>query len=386
MKMKLPVWALLAWALFVGHAMADSTVSSMTAATTPLSGAELIYCVQGGADRKCLASSIGGASYTQGAGITIGGGAISLGDADLTYSSGIMTLGAAGSVVGELALDNATSGSITLAPTTGALGTVTATLPANSGTIAELNLAQTWTAGQTFTNGDLLLKGSSSGALTLEAPTAASAYIATLPANTGTLAELNLAQTFTAIQTVTNTNSFIMDGGLATIGSYSANNEGLALYASTGNTEETTWNQFGIKFLNTSAIVGFGGLTSDTSLSRLSAGIVAIGSGSGGSVAGGVETAVFISASTKPTLTTGSCSGTAAAGGATAGTFTAASCVAGTYTLSAMPTAPTGYSCDAQDRTTSSDAIQQTASSATSATFTATTAAFDVIQFKCIAY
>jgi hypothetical protein len=38
-------------------------------------------------------------------------------------------------------------------PTTGALGTVTATLPANTGTIAELNLAQSWTALQTFSSG-----------------------------------------------------------------------------------------------------------------------------------------------------------------------------------------------------------------------------------------
>ena len=61
-----------------------------------------------------------------------------------------LTVGVAGTTVGSVAFKNATSGTITLQPTTGALGTVTATLPANTGTIAETNLAQTFTAIQTF--------------------------------------------------------------------------------------------------------------------------------------------------------------------------------------------------------------------------------------------
>lgn len=63
---------------------------------------------------------------------------------------GTLAIGVSGSSVGSIAFNNATSGSITLQPTTGALGAVTATLPANTGTIAETNLAQTFTAIQTF--------------------------------------------------------------------------------------------------------------------------------------------------------------------------------------------------------------------------------------------
>ena len=59
------------------------------------------------------------------------------------------TLGASGTL-GSLAMGNATSGTVTLAPVTGALGSVTASLPANTGTIAEVNFAQTWSALQTF--------------------------------------------------------------------------------------------------------------------------------------------------------------------------------------------------------------------------------------------
>ncbi|MGC2234265.1 MAG: hypothetical protein WBA09_22380 [Candidatus Acidiferrum sp.] len=52
--------------------------------------------------------------------------------------------------LGSLTMGNATSGTVTIEPVTGALGTVTASLPANTGTIAELNLAQTFSATQTF--------------------------------------------------------------------------------------------------------------------------------------------------------------------------------------------------------------------------------------------
>ena len=47
-----------------------------------------------------------------------------------------VTLGVAGSSVGSVDFKNATSGTITLAPTTGALGTSTLTMPASTGTLA----------------------------------------------------------------------------------------------------------------------------------------------------------------------------------------------------------------------------------------------------------
>jgi hypothetical protein len=63
----------------------------------------------------------------------------------------------------------------------------------------DLTHANTWTGAQTFTNGDLLLGGSSSGAMTLEAPAAASTYIQTFQAATDTVADLGQAQTFSAL-------------------------------------------------------------------------------------------------------------------------------------------------------------------------------------------
>ncbi len=86
----------------------------------------------------------------------------------------------------------------------------------------------------------------------------------------------------------------------------------------------------------------------------------------------------------------GTCATGAVAGGATAGTVTLTGVCANTDTLAltAMPTAPTGYVCDAADRTAKAIYLVQSATSTTSATFTfnATTGATDVIQYKCVAY
>lgn len=164
---------LLVWLALTVTSLAQSAPSSLTLsgntaglAPTPTTGNEGNFFLdyssgklfQKNSGTWALAGTLPSSnSPTAGAGITTGlscsGGTsttICLGDANLTYSTGSLSLGLAGSVVGQLALSNATSGSITLAPPTGALGTVTATLPANTGTIAELNLAQSWTGLQTF--------------------------------------------------------------------------------------------------------------------------------------------------------------------------------------------------------------------------------------------
>lgn len=56
-----------------------------------------------------------------------------------------LLLGTAGSAVGNIGFRNATSGTITLAPTTGALGTVTLTMPAITDTLVTLTATQTLT-------------------------------------------------------------------------------------------------------------------------------------------------------------------------------------------------------------------------------------------------
>ena len=110
------------------------------------------------------------------------------GNANATISNGALTLGqSTGPVGGSLVLYGATSGTTTVAPTAAA-GSTTATLPANTGTVAELNLAQSWTAAQTFNNSSIKLLGSSTGANTFTAANSSStSYTTTVPAVTGTL-------------------------------------------------------------------------------------------------------------------------------------------------------------------------------------------------------
>jgi hypothetical protein len=141
----------------------------------------------------------------------------------------------------------------------------------------------------------------------------------------------------------------------------------------------------------TSAAIA-GGTAADTALSRCSAGVLCVGTGVASSVAGQLEFAGLISASTKPTsaFAGGTCAGGTPVGGAIAGTatLTGVCAVTNTWTLSAMPTAPNGYACSANDRTTPATLLQETSTSATTAvfTFSGTTGATDVLQFDCIGY
>ncbi len=167
------------------------------------------------------------ANVAAGAGCSISGGAqyqiiVNNGASGCSTSTnalvnvGALSLGASGTL-GSVKMGNATSGTVTLQPATGALGTVTATLPANTGTIAELNLAQTWTATQTLPNSGLLMLGSSTGATTFTSANAGpSNYTITVPATSDTLVTLAAGQSLTnkSISGSTNTLSNIGNGSL----------------------------------------------------------------------------------------------------------------------------------------------------------------------------
>src|SRR5712692_5749447 len=110
----------------------------------------------------------------------------------------VATVVAASFTANSLILNGATSGSTTLQAA--AVEGGTATLPNNTGTIAELNLVQTWTALQTFSGGVSGTFQISPGPVTL-ASSATAARTATFPDNTGNIAETNFAQTWSAVQT-----------------------------------------------------------------------------------------------------------------------------------------------------------------------------------------
>lgn len=83
--------------------------------------------------------------------------------ASVVESTGTITLGVAGTTVGNLVFDNATSGSITLAPVTGALGSTTLSLPTGTATIATSVTVPAWEAVAATTSGGVIAISAATG-------------------------------------------------------------------------------------------------------------------------------------------------------------------------------------------------------------------------------
>lgn len=145
-------------------------------------------------------------------------------NATLNAAAGVLSCNAGtASVLGCVKPDGTiitnTSGAITVAKgSAAAFGVLEgdgATLNITTGVIS-LNAghANTWSAGQTFTDGDLLLAGSSSGNMTLHAPAAASTFGITFPAVTDTLVSKTSTDTLTnkTFDTAGTGNSFKIAG------------------------------------------------------------------------------------------------------------------------------------------------------------------------------
>jgi hypothetical protein len=104
--------------------------------------------------------------------------------------------------MGNITLNGATSGQITLSPTAVA-GTNTITLPAATGTV--LTTAGGQTISGTTTVSNLAMNGSSSGTTTLS-PSATASGTITLPAGTGTVAVQGVSTNIVSATSVTPTN------------------------------------------------------------------------------------------------------------------------------------------------------------------------------------
>jgi hypothetical protein len=111
----------------------------------------------------------------------------------------------------DLILLGSSTGSTTFHSANSGASNFTLTFPAVTDTTAVLGTVQTWTAAQTFTNSDLILKGSSTGATTFaSANSGASNFTLTFPAATDTVDLLGTAQTFTAAKTFTNSDLILL--------------------------------------------------------------------------------------------------------------------------------------------------------------------------------
>lgn len=125
-------------------------------------------------DGSCQTPAGSGTVTATGGSLTANAVVLGAGTTDTKVVAGIvtdgtskLTLGVAGTSVGSVGFKNATSGTITLAPTTGALGTVTKTMTAVAGTLLDtgttVTVAQGGSGATTLTG---ILKGNGTSAFT----------------------------------------------------------------------------------------------------------------------------------------------------------------------------------------------------------------------------
>lgn len=173
--------------------------ASAYASTTALSGtAPITYNISTGAIgcASCLSTTSASTTYVPYTGAT---GLVNLGSQGLTTSGTL-------SATNTLAINATTTNQVISSATTTFLATDGNGKVISTTTPVLYAVAGTFTAAQSFPASGVLIKGSSTGYNTFTmANSTASAYTTTIPANTGTVAELNIAgQTFTANQQITN--------------------------------------------------------------------------------------------------------------------------------------------------------------------------------------
>lgn len=156
--------------------------------------------------------------------------------------TGAKTFGSAGAV-GKLIVAGSTSGT-TIINAAAVAGTTAVTLPAANATLAGINFAQTWTAAQTFNTNTLGFRNAANTATTTIAGGASAAsYTLTIPTLTAStsFAVLNVAQTFTAAQTV-QINSAVDGGVVLGVNNTSTSSAGrqIAISVSLAGTHPTT--------------------------------------------------------------------------------------------------------------------------------------------------
>lgn len=207
--------------LFNGAGGTPSSITLTGGTGLPLTtGVTGILPLANGGTNANLTAANGGIVYSSASGLALLAPTVTAGQCMLSGSSAPPTWG---SCSGAAAVSSVTAGSaaLTISPNTGAV-------------VASLNLgnANTWTAAQTFTDGDMLLKGSTSGSMTLKAPAIASTFVMTFPAATDTVAVLGTAQTFTAAQTFTNSD-LLLKGSSTGITTFTSANAGASNFTLT---------------------------------------------------------------------------------------------------------------------------------------------------------
>lgn len=291
-----------------------------------------------------------------------GGGAFSsLTSGTNTTAAMVVGTGASLGVSGSGTINSTTLGGATFA----APGAIGGTTPA-AGTFTTL-------IGQTSVGAGVV--GTTAGVLNLSGLTSGTATL-TAPAVAGTAT--NPIVSSNAIQVPSGT-SFQFANGNQIFDSGSA----LSVFVG-GNTVDQ-FNTTSTVLVSDGGEVCVGNSSFDTCFSRDSAGVMDFGAGAQ-TTTGKLQAAGYISKGTTFTSNAG-CSETSLTGGATAGSFLsgATSCTT-TITMGNSATAANGWACSVWDVTTTADTMKQTASTATTVTFSGTTVSGDKIIFSCLGF
>jgi hypothetical protein len=289
---------------------------------------------------------------------------------------------------------SASSGGGSVANPTGTIGltavngTATSAIRSDGAPALSQAISPTWTGTHIFTDSLFKILGTSTGANTFTMANASSTnYVTTFPAATITVAGINLAQTYTAVQTF-GTNISI--GGVTATGATGTGANVFATAPTISNPTFTGGGAFGTPAsLTGTNITGvpLAGLAVQAANT-----VVMNATGSSASPTAVATTTVLIDAGT--TFSAGSGSGacatiTTATGGSAVGSFkctgtTGASTA--TVTMGGSATSVNGWVCDFHDITTTTDTEVLTGSTTTTASMSGTVAANDVITFKCMGY
>lgn len=222
------------------------------------------------------------------------------------------------------------------------------------------------------------------------------ARVITIPDASLTLARTDAAQTFTGLQTFGTI--AVADGSVgaptinfgagtgSTNGFYNVNSNTFNMTAGGNLVSSFFYSGHAYMSFAAGAVINW---ASNASLYEVSAGILGIGSGDSNTTTGALKLAGIISAGTKFTVASGCATISATVGGATSGEFatTTTGVCAPVITMNGATglTAPNGWSCWVNDRT-SGVMGSQTASSTTTATLKVTTTSGDTVNFGCLAY
>jgi hypothetical protein len=212
-----------------GNTLTNATLTAGNNITITNGAGSITIAASGGGGSGCTTSGTAGYVLTDDG----AGGCTS--NPGFRYATGTATLGTAGGQAGALAFQNATSGTLTLAPPAGALGTVTVTVPAATDTLVNLASSQTLTnktiayASNTLTGVAPTASPTFTGTVTMPQGTWTSSGIAGAAFNNGIIGGTTpLAGTFT---TLTANTSLTLNGSTAMT---SASGNGAVLVTSTG--------------------------------------------------------------------------------------------------------------------------------------------------------